>query len=54
MTKTDLESRYNDWINEEKIIAAFKGFESKISPSPDGIKPITQKHLPQIKSKKMI
>ena len=40
ITKQDLDSRYNDWINEETIIAAFKGFESKkscllyTSPSP--------------------
>ena len=29
ITKTELETRYNDWISDEKIIAAFKGFESK-------------------------
>ena len=51
ITKQELLTRYNDWINEEKIIAAFKGFESKKSPGPDGLK-----HLPQsmITSIKMI
>ena len=34
-------------IYEEKIIAAFKGFESKKSPVPDGINSITLKHVPQ-------
>ena len=47
ITKAELETRYNGWINEEKIIAAFKGFESKKLPGPDGIKPITLKHLHQ-------
>ena len=47
ITKQELLTRYNDWINEEKIMAAFKGFESKKSPGPDGLKPITLKHLPQ-------
>ena len=46
INKAQLETRYNDWINEEKIIAACIGFESKKSPGPDGIKPITLKHLP--------
>ena len=56
ITKVELETRYNDWISEERIITAFKGFESKKSPGPDGIKPIALKHLPQsmIKSIKMI
>ena len=56
ITKEELQTRYNDWINEEKIMAAFKGFESKKSPGPDGLKPITLKHLPQsmITSIKMI
>ena len=31
ITKEELNTVYNDWINEEKIIAAFKGFESKKS-----------------------
>ena len=35
--KAELETRYNDWISEEKIVAAFKGFESKKSPGSDGI-----------------
>ena len=47
ITKQELLTRYNDWINEEKITAAFKGFESKKSPGPDGLKPITLKHLPK-------
>ena len=44
------------WINEKKIMAAFKGFESKKLPEPDGMKPITLKHLSQsmITSIKMI
>ena len=56
ITKAELETKYNDWISEEKIVAAFKGFESKKLPGPDGIKPITLKNLPQsiIKSIKMI
>ena len=56
ITKQELQTRYNEWINEEKIIAAFKGFESKKSSGPDGLKPITLKHLPQsmITSIKMI
>ena len=47
ISKQELLTRYYDWIKEEKIIAAFKGFESKKSPGPDGLKPITLKHLPQ-------
>ena len=41
---------------KKKIIAHFKGFESKKSPGPDGLKPITLKHLPHsmITSKNMI
>ena len=31
ITKQEIHNRYNNWINEEKIIAAFKGFESKKS-----------------------
>ena len=56
ITKQELDTRYNDWINEEKIIAAFKGFESKKSPGPDKLKPVTLKHLSlsMIKSIKMI
>ena len=46
INKVELESRYNDWINEERNIAAFKGFESKKSLGPDSIKQITLKHLP--------
>ena len=46
ISKQELVTRYNDWISEEKIIAAFKGFESKKSPGPDGLKPIVLKHLP--------
>ena len=45
ITKAELSQRYTDWINVEKITAAFKGFESKKSPGPDGIEPITLKHL---------
>ena len=44
ITKDELHTRYTDWINEGKIV--FKGFQSKKSPGPDGIKPITLKHLP--------
>ena len=56
ITKDELETRYNNWISEEKIVAAFIGFESKTSPGQDGIKPKTLKQLPQsmIKSIKMI
>ena len=56
ISKADLETKYNDWINEERIIAVFKGIESKKSPGPDGIKPIVLKYLPisMIKSIKMI
>ena len=43
--REDLENRYTNWITDEKIIAAFKGLESKKSRGPDGIKPITLKHL---------
>ena len=39
--KAELSQRYLDWMNVEKITATFKGFESKKSPGPDGIKPIT-------------
>ena len=34
-------------VNEGKITAAFKGFVNKKSPGPDGVKPISLKHLPQ-------
>ena len=34
------------WINNDKIKHAFKGFENKKSPGPDGLKPIILKHLP--------
>ena len=44
--REELESRYTDWITDEKIVAAYKGFECKKCPGPDGIKPITLKHLP--------
>ena len=35
-----------DWITISKLQLAFKGFHSKKSPGPDGIRPVVLKHFP--------
>ena len=40
------QQKYNDWINIDHLNKAFKKFNKKKSPGPDGIKPIVFDHLP--------
>ena len=42
-----IKSRFDRWITLELLNKAFKKFNKKKSPGPDGIKPIVFEHLPQ-------
>ena len=46
VNKSSLEHLYRDDITITKIKRAFKGFDTKKSPGPDGLKPIVLQHLP--------
>ena len=41
-----IHQKYIDWINIDRLNKAFKKFNKKKSPGPDGIKPIVFEHLP--------
>ena len=42
----EIQCKYKDWIDKQKIKSALAGFEKKKSPGPDGIKPLIFEHLP--------
>ena len=41
-----IKQRFNHWLNLELLNKAFKKFNKKKSPGPDGIKPVVFDHLP--------
>ena len=43
---SDINQKYNHWINLDLLNQAMKKFNKKKSPGPDGIKPIVFEHLP--------
>ena len=45
LQRTEIEVSNTDWINTEKINMALVEFKSKKSSGPDGLKPISLKHL---------
>ena len=49
-----IHSRHSDWINDNLLEQAFKKFNKKKSPGPDGIKPIVFEHLPSNFCKQLI
>ena len=42
----DIDKKYENWINLPALNKAFKKFNKKKSPGPDGIKPVVFEHLP--------
>ena len=42
----DIQGKYKDWIDKQKIKSALAGFEKKKSPGPDGLKPLIFEHFP--------
>ena len=42
----EINEKYKDWIDIQKIKTALEGFEKKKSPGPDGLKPLVFEHFP--------
>ena len=47
ITTQELEGRYNDWINPDRVKRSLRMFKPNKAAGPDGLKPLVFKYLPE-------